>query len=140
MRKIALLMVIILSLAALACSGGGGTTENGNGGANPTPTPATPAESTATILEVRMTAEGLQPQTFQMEAGKSYMFKVVNETARSRNFIVRRWEINVPVEANATAQSGPFSDTEAGAQAVCNDLSRGSLPQWQCTVNIVAGG
>ncbi len=140
MRIIGLFLVVFVSLLAVACGGGGSPPEETPSGPTAAPTPTatrTTSSSSATIVEITISDTGLLPQTLEIVAGKPYKFRLVNTSTKSRTLVIRRWEVVLTAAPGEKQDTGTITDSEANAEATCHEQSRGSRPEFQCTIKIV---
>ncbi|MCH7705985.1 MAG: hypothetical protein IIB33_02945 [Chloroflexi bacterium] len=119
-----LLAFLIIGTVA-ACGGGGEPT------ATATATPILSGE----VIDISASNAGLDPQTFQLQLGTTYVIRFTNASASNTyRLIVEQYDINLEPLPGKNVVSDPFTESEAG-EYPCFEFNRGSLlTNFQCTL------
>lgn len=121
-----LLAFLIIGTVA-ACGGGGSNKETG-------PTPTATAITSGEVIDITAANAGLDPQTFQLELGTTYVIRFSNASlANTYRLIVERYDVNLEPLPDKSAVSDPFTETEAG-EYPCFEFNRAIVPAFQCTL------
>lgn len=126
-RVITGLLALVVVGAVAACGGGAE--------AVPTNTPTATPIVGADVIDMSASNDGLEPQTFQLQLGTTYVIRFTNASASNTyRLIVERYGVNLEPLPGKNVVSDPFTESEAG-EYPCLEFNRGALlTTFQCTL------